>query len=166
MVVRSFSAALLSRICRRIATSVAAHKCADRVETIWHTLRTAAQSSLVGLMLRPRSTFSALARPSSWLRRDENVLTGCLSKTAYKTLHTVCLLVVINGIDVAGLKAPSREQLHCGLALEQQLLFGHLHQDETHKFSHVQAADHLLKPDQEKSRVVLQKSHNFYVSWN
>lgn len=147
MVVRSFSAALLSRICRRTATSVAAHKCADRVETIWHTLRTALQSSLVGLMLRPRSTFSALTRPSSSLRMDQNMLAGCLSQTAHKTLHTVRLLVVINGVDVAGLKAPRREELHWRLALEQQLLFGHLHQDETHKFSHVQAADHFLKAD-------------------
>lgn len=57
------------------------------------------------------------------------------------------LLVDIDGADVAGLKAARGEELRCGLALEQQLLFGHLYQDETHKFSQVQAADHFLKPD-------------------
>lgn len=78
---------------------------------------------------------------SSHKRRD-------LHRTITKSLnHThLYLLVIINGIDVAGLKASSGEELCCSLALEQQMLFGHLHQDETHYFSHVHAADHLLKP--------------------
>lgn len=49
-------------------------------------------------------------------------------------------------MDVAGVEASRGEQLRCGLALEQQLLFGHLHQDETDQFPHVHAADHLFKP--------------------
>lgn len=71
MVVRSFSTALLSRICRSNAARVAAHKCAARVDTIWHTVRVAMQSSTDGSSPRPQSTFSALAKPSSSLQINQ-----------------------------------------------------------------------------------------------
>lgn len=76
MVVRSFSAALLSRICRSTDTSVAAHKCAARVDTIWHTLRVAMQSWLDGSRFRPWSTFSVLVRPSWSLQVNQNTSKG------------------------------------------------------------------------------------------
>lgn len=78
MVVRNFSAALLSRICRSIATRVAAHKRAARVETIWHTRRVHMQSSSDGSRPRPRRTFSALARLSASLQVTEKKATASL----------------------------------------------------------------------------------------
>lgn len=56
------------------------------------------------------------------------------------------LLISVDGIDVAGLEAAGGEELGGDLSLKEELLLGHLDQDETHQFAHVHAADHLLKP--------------------
>lgn len=82
-----------------------------------------------------------------------------LLEAARGSFHSICSLVAVDGEDVAGLEAAGGEQLHRGPALEQQLLLGHPHQDETHQFSQVQTAHHLLKADVSKmERIVIQKS--------
>ena len=43
---------------------------------------------------------------------------------------------------------PGGQQVGRGLALEQQTLLGHLHQDEAHQLPHVHPTDHLLEPAQ------------------